>query len=55
MSAESVPAKIAYEAPVLVRLGSLEELTKDNFENSWWWHWPKPGHPHDPKPPDCFS
>ena len=54
MNAESGPAKSAYEAPVLVKLGSLEELTKQSFENSWW-PWDKPWHPHYPKPPDCFS
>jgi hypothetical protein len=54
MSAESGPGKTTYEPPVLVKLGSLEELTKDSFENSWW-HWPKPWHPHHPNPPDCYS
>jgi hypothetical protein len=52
MNPESVPVKAAYEPPALDRLGSLEELTKEGYESSFWrWHRPW----HHPSPPDCFS
>ena len=51
MNTDPVPAKMAYEPPALVRLGSLEDLTK-SYEDQFW-HWPKPW--HHPPPPACFS
>jgi hypothetical protein len=52
MIIDPVPAKTAYEPPALIRLGSLEDLTKQSSESSLWqcngpWHkWP----PHDCPP-----
>jgi len=45
MNTDPVLAKAAYEPPALVKLGSLEDLTKQSSESSFWhWH-------HHPKPP----
>jgi hypothetical protein len=52
MNTDPVPAKMVYEPPALVRLGSLEDLTKQSYEDPFW-HWPKPW--HHPPPPGCFS
>lgn len=50
MNTDSAPAKTAYEPPALIRLGSLEDLTKQSSENSFWqWNSPWPtGQPHPP-------
>ena len=54
MNTDSAPAKTVYEPPALIKLGSLEDLTKESYESSFWpWH--KPHHPWHPKPPDCYS
>ena len=52
MNTNSVPAKTAYEPPALVKLGSLEDLTRQSYEQSFW-HWHK--HPKPPCPPPVFS
>ncbi len=52
MNTDPVPAKMVYEPPALVRLGSLEDLTKQSYEEQFWYR-PKPW--HHPPPPDCFS
>lgn len=55
MNTNSVPAKTAYEPPALVKLGSLEDLTRQSYEGSFW-HWHKPWHPKPPNcPPPVFS
>jgi len=50
MDLEPKAEKLPYEAPQLVSLGSLEDITKGPFGDEWF-GWGRPKHHH--WPPDC--